>query len=402
MALSIFNLKTLNISKEDRFSYFYKDSFGKIEKESFCSKYKTEIDKIIKNLNEAKNYATETQALILGFLVEFYRNCDFSSFSEYKISWNYEDKSSLLNGFIEKEYDPLEQRGLMANLLFSETSDSKHLKRYNLYNAIGFFDRQNSIYAVIPPDFNMQSYGSNRVLNFVNVSEPILKFFIKNVFPEYYPIKYKKDLEENFKLFRFKIEETKDTFINNILIDKKNEKLINISHPFLNELYAYTKTILFIIENDTFEYLSVKNASFLAVYSFLTEAVVFSSVFENFNEPETLLVKYLSSKNILDFYSDGSKYFFDFDKEKLIKQLKFLVMDLEELNKSKDIKVLNNYYLEKLYKHKTLNAEVLNNIKTRYGCLSSPVKYFNFISPQFFLIEKDSKIKDVAYKYKFY
>lgn len=398
-AVSIFNLKTLSLKEDDKFSYFFKDSSGRIAKENFCTKYSLELNQVIANLNEAKKYASDSQVLILGFLIDYYKSCSYSKFTEYRIAWDYDHNSSLLSGFIEKVYDPLNERGLVANLLFAKTKDSSQLKRYTLYNALGFVDGQNSMYLVLPDDFNMKTYGANRLINASNVSGPILSYF-KNIFTEYYSPKYKKYLEGD-KVLRFKLEEIKDRFMHNILIDKKNESLINVKYPFINELNAYAKAILFVLENDTFGYMDLKNASFLAVYEYLTEAVIFSSLFENFNEVATLMTKYLTSKGCLVFYNEASKYYFDFEKEKLIQQLKFLVMDLEELNRSKDIKILAYYYQEKLSKYKPLSALVASNIKTRYEGLKHAVKYFSFVNPNFKLVKKDNKIKDVTYNYKF-
>lgn len=398
--ISIFNLKTLRVKEEDRFSYFYKGTDGKLSKESFCSKYSLELKQIIENFAEAKKYSSQTQALILGFLIDFYKSCSFSKFTEYRIAWNYEDKLSLLNGFVEKIYDPVKERGLMSNLLFSKTKESSVFKRYVLFNTLGFFDGQNMMYAVLPEDFNMVSYGSNRLINAINVTAPILTYFNKNILSEYYPPKYKKDLDLGNTL-RFKIEEIKDRFIHNILIDKKNESLINVKYPFLNELNAYAKAIIFVLENNTFEYMSIKNSSQLAVYAFLTEAVVFSLVFENFNEAATLLVKYLTNNGSLVFYNEASKYYFEFEKEKLIEQLKFLVMDLDVLNSSEDLKELEYYYQEKLAK-KFLSSLIRTNYNARYEGLSNSAKYFNFINPRFSLLEKDNEIIDVTYNYKIY
>lgn len=390
--LSLFNLNTIKLNKNDAYSYFSKTKEGKVINLSFCEKYKDAIEGIILNLNQAISYSNANNKLILELLINFFKSCEHQDFLDYNLVWSYEN-ISFLAGFIEKQYDPIATRGLIASLILKNIN---HKEPYILYQAVGFNNNNDYQNILLPVENAMNNYNNNRLINPINVFNPINKYFRSYVLNNFYPKDYRKDLKEQAVVFRTKIEEIKNNYLNNINLDKKSNKDINLDFPYLNEVMAYLYALTFLLENPSFNYLNINNINKLILIDFFTEALLLESAFNNFNTSISILLNNFIDE--INFIYEDNIYFIDIDETLFFKKAK------ELFNQIQLLVYLNKNELTMFYKNfselKTLDEKIINNFKNRYFASKKSPTYIKFKQPTYKLLNKNNEIVDVTYYFK--
>jgi len=386
--LSIFNIKTIKLKESDKYSYFYKSEDGRVLNISFCEKYKFELNKSINFLEAAKNYTSINNQLVLDMLINFYKTCDTDTFSDYNLVWSHED-FSILSGFIEKDFDPINTRGLIAGLIINNNP-------FNLYHALGFNNIKDSQFIILPIENAMKDFNNNRIINSLNVFNPVNKYLRENILNEYYSEQDKDSLKKISILLRSKIEELKNTYLNNLLFDKKANKEINLKYPYLNQMAAYLFALVFIEENKSFNYLKIENINKLVLIDFFTEALVLESVFNEFNVSISLILN--NFLEVLDFFYLENKYYFNINNEKFLRKAKMLLNEIEKLNYQSSLIKIDEFYKTLLTETK-LDQNIANNIKNRYFALKRAAKYIKFKNPTYELVNKNNVVTDVVFKH---
>ncbi len=91
--------------------------------------YSSAIERIVSNLNKAKQYAeNEEQRKVIEKLIEYYTTGDLRTFDEYSILWVGDTGSQVdfINGFIESYDDPLGMTGNWESIVNFKNNDASH------------------------------------------------------------------------------------------------------------------------------------------------------------------------------------------------------------------------------------------------------------------------------------
>lgn len=91
--------------------------------------YSSAIERIVSNLNKAKQYAeNEEQRKVIEKLIEYYTTSDLRTFDEYSILWVGDTGSQVdfINGFIESYDDPLGMTGNWESIVNFKNNDASH------------------------------------------------------------------------------------------------------------------------------------------------------------------------------------------------------------------------------------------------------------------------------------
>ncbi|MCM1452830.1 MAG: dipeptidyl peptidase 3 [Clostridium sp.] len=91
--------------------------------------YSPYIEKIVENLNKAKQYAeNDAQRKTIEELVEFYTGGDLKMFDQYSITWADDTASRVdfINGFIESYGDPLGMKGSWESIVNFKNNEASH------------------------------------------------------------------------------------------------------------------------------------------------------------------------------------------------------------------------------------------------------------------------------------
>lgn len=113
--------------------------------------YSAAIEKIIENLQKAKEYAdNDTQRKTIESLVKYYQTGDLKEFDNYSIIWAGDtfSKVDFINGFIENYGDPLGMRGAWESIV-NFKNEAASLRTEILSNSAQWFEDR----APIDPNF---------------------------------------------------------------------------------------------------------------------------------------------------------------------------------------------------------------------------------------------------------
>ena len=101
--------------------------------------YAEELERVVKELEKAREYAPEGQAHVLGLLAKYFRTGDLHDFREYNIAW-VQDSSliDLISGFIEVYDDPRGQKGSYEAVLEMIDVENSTLMKKFAENALYF------------------------------------------------------------------------------------------------------------------------------------------------------------------------------------------------------------------------------------------------------------------------
>lgn len=91
--------------------------------------YSSAIERIVSNLNKAKQYAeNKEQRKVIEKLIEYYTTGDLRTFDEYSILWVGDTGSQVdfINGFIESYDDPLGMTGNWESIVNFKNNDASH------------------------------------------------------------------------------------------------------------------------------------------------------------------------------------------------------------------------------------------------------------------------------------
>ena len=105
--------------------------------------YTEAIEKIVENLEKAKEYAeNDAQRKIIETLVDYYRSGDLKTFDEYSILWaeDTDSKVDFINGFIEDYGDPLGMTGAWESIVNFKNEEASHRTEVLSANAQWFED----------------------------------------------------------------------------------------------------------------------------------------------------------------------------------------------------------------------------------------------------------------------
>ena len=105
--------------------------------------YTKAIEKIVENLEKAKEYAeNDAQRKIIETLVDYYRSGDLKTFDEYSILWaeDTDSKVDFINGFIEDYGDPLGMTGAWESIVNFKNEEASHRTEVLSANAQWFED----------------------------------------------------------------------------------------------------------------------------------------------------------------------------------------------------------------------------------------------------------------------
>ncbi|MDO5395204.1 MAG: dihydrofolate reductase [Bacteroidales bacterium] len=105
--------------------------------------YSAAIEKIVENLNKAKEYAeNDAQRATIESLVDFYTTGDLKTFDEYSIMWAEDTASKVdfINGFIESYGDPLGMTGSWESIVNFKNDKASHRTEIISDNAQWFED----------------------------------------------------------------------------------------------------------------------------------------------------------------------------------------------------------------------------------------------------------------------
>lgn len=105
--------------------------------------YSQAIEKIVENLDKAKEYAeNDAQRHIIETLIDYYRSGDLKTFDEYSILWAEDTNSKVdfINGFIENYGDPLGMTGAWESIVNFKNEEASHRTEVLSSNAQWFED----------------------------------------------------------------------------------------------------------------------------------------------------------------------------------------------------------------------------------------------------------------------
>lgn len=105
--------------------------------------YSTAIEKIVENLEKAKEYAeNDAQRRIIETLVDYYRSGNLKTFDEYSILWaeDTDSKVDFINGFIEDYGDPLGMTGAWESIVNFKNEEASKRTEVLSSNAQWFED----------------------------------------------------------------------------------------------------------------------------------------------------------------------------------------------------------------------------------------------------------------------
>lgn len=105
--------------------------------------YSAAIEKIVENLEKAKEYAeNDAQRRIIETLVDYYRSGDLKTFDEYSILWaeDTDSKVDFINGFIEDYGDPLGMTGAWESIVNFKNEEASKRTEVLSSNAQWFED----------------------------------------------------------------------------------------------------------------------------------------------------------------------------------------------------------------------------------------------------------------------